>query len=75
MIHTICPRSIDQFFIVTYYIKWVTTCTDSIYRTSEKFPIFLERVATLKLTRLLRHILDSFGNNNEEKMHLLLTLS
>ena len=23
--HTICPRSSDPFYIVTYYIKWVTT--------------------------------------------------
>jgi len=23
--HTICPRSNDPFFIVTYYIKWATT--------------------------------------------------
>ena len=27
-IHTVCPRSSDPFFIVTYYIKWVTTWTD-----------------------------------------------
>ena len=23
--HTICPRSSDPFYIVTYYMKWVTT--------------------------------------------------
>ena len=23
--HTVCPRSSDPFYIVTYYIKWVTT--------------------------------------------------
>ena len=22
--HTVCPRSSDSFFVVTYYIKWVT---------------------------------------------------
>ena len=22
--HTVCPRSSDPFYIVTYYIKWVT---------------------------------------------------
>ena len=22
---TVCPRSSDPFYIVTYYIKWVTT--------------------------------------------------
>ena len=22
---TVCPRSSDKFYIVTYYIKWVTT--------------------------------------------------
>ena len=30
IIHTACPRNSDQFYIVTYYIKWVTTSwTDS----------------------------------------------
>ena len=24
-IHTVCPRSIDPFYLVTYCIKWVTT--------------------------------------------------
>ena len=23
-IHTVCPRSSDPFYIVSYYIKWVT---------------------------------------------------
>jgi len=28
--NTVCPRSSDQFYVVTYYIKWVTTSwTDS----------------------------------------------
>ena len=22
---TVCPRSIDPFYVITYYIKWVTT--------------------------------------------------
>ena len=22
---TVCPRSSDPFYVVTYYIKWVTT--------------------------------------------------
>ena len=25
LIHTVCPRSSDPFYIVTNYIKWVTT--------------------------------------------------
>ena len=25
IMHTICPRSIDPFYIVTNYIKWVKT--------------------------------------------------
>ena len=25
MVPTVCPRSSDQFYVVTYYIKWVTT--------------------------------------------------
>ena len=25
MIMTVCPRSRDPFYIVSYYIKWVTT--------------------------------------------------
>ena len=24
-VHTVCPRSSDPFYTVTYYIKWVTT--------------------------------------------------
>ena len=29
-VYTVCPRSSDPFYIVTYYIKWVTTSwTDS----------------------------------------------
>ena len=28
---TVCPRSLDQFYIVSYYMKWVNTSwTDSI---------------------------------------------
>ena len=35
---TICPRSIDPFYIVTYYIKWVTTFwTDSTYYFNVKY--------------------------------------
>ena len=31
--YTVCPRSSDQFYVVTYYIKWVTTSwTHSIIR-------------------------------------------
>ena len=25
VVHTACPRSSDLFYIITYYIKWVTT--------------------------------------------------
>ena len=25
MLGTVCPRSSDPFYVVTYYIKWVTT--------------------------------------------------
>ena len=29
MIATVCPRSSDTFYVVTYYVKWVTTsCAD-----------------------------------------------
>ena len=24
-VHTVCPRSLDQLYVVTYYIKWVNT--------------------------------------------------
>ena len=31
MQYTICPRSSDPFYVVTYYIKWViTSCIDGI---------------------------------------------
>ena len=34
-LHTVCPRSSDPFYIVTYYIKWVTTSwTDGIVQLS-----------------------------------------
>ena len=33
---TVCPRSCDPFYIVTYHIKWVTTSwTDGIFDTAE----------------------------------------
>ena len=36
-IHTVCPRSSDQFYIVSYDIKWITTSwTYSIWRISLK---------------------------------------
>ena len=31
-IHTVCPKNIDLFYVVTYYLKWVTTSwTHSIW--------------------------------------------
>ena len=38
-ISTICPRSSDQFYIVSYYINWVTTSwTNSTYLQKMKHP-------------------------------------
>ena len=31
VLHTVCSRRSDPFYIVTYYIKWVTSLTHSIY--------------------------------------------
>ena len=33
-VNTVCPRSLDQFYIVTLYIKWVNT--SGSYSISEK---------------------------------------
>ena len=31
LVDTVCPRSVDPFYILTYYMKWVkTSCTFSI---------------------------------------------
>ena len=31
MVLTVCPRSSDPFYLVAYYMKWITTsCTYSI---------------------------------------------
>ena len=38
---TICPKSSDPFYIVTYYIKWVTTSwTHSMYRFSSSIVLY-----------------------------------
>ena len=37
IIHTVCPRSSDPFFKVTYYKKWVTTsCTDGMCKIGRR---------------------------------------
>ena len=37
--NTVCPGSSDPFYIVSYYIKWVTTSwTHSIYRSQVLLP-------------------------------------
>ena len=56
-VYTICPRSSAPFYIVSYYIKWVTTSwTHSIYLKQEKkvykidivnFPTFLRGWVTI----------------------------
>ena len=33
-IYTVCPRSSDPFYIVTYYIKWVTTFGHTVFTVS-----------------------------------------
>ena len=38
--YTICPRSSDSFFIVSYYIKWVTTSWSHISASSVKVAQF-----------------------------------
>ena len=32
--HTVCPRSFDPFYIVSYYIKWVKPDRQSMYKKS-----------------------------------------
>ena len=60
---TVCPRSSDPFYIVTYYIKWVTTSwTYSIYKClhSVFVPWYisgeLEKRVLLCIQLLLNHI-------------------
>ena len=37
--HPVCPRSIEPFYIVTYYIKWVKTSwtNSSTHAAGEKY--------------------------------------
>ena len=38
--HTVCPRSSDPFYIVTYYIEWVSTSwTDSKHNKFMALPV------------------------------------
>ena len=33
--HTVCPKSSDSFYVVNYYIKWVTTSwTYSVFQAN-----------------------------------------
>ena len=38
---TLCPRSLDQFYVVSYYVKWVKTSwiknTSKIFSVAEAF--------------------------------------
>ena len=41
-IDTLCPRTSDVFYVVTYNIKWVTTSwTHSIYIHSSLVPVYI----------------------------------
>ena len=46
IMHTVCPRNSDPFYIITYYINWVTTSwTDGIFISLdkiEKHDLFLQ---------------------------------
>ena len=47
--HTVCPGSIDPFYIVSYYIKWVTTSwTYCIFFCTSFFPHPKRRLFILK---------------------------
>ena len=45
--YTVCPESSDPFYILTYYIKWVTTSLDILYYVSKKkVPILFSKITT-----------------------------
>ena len=83
-VHTICPRSSDPFYIVSYYIKWViTSWTHSrgspVLKIWKVLVFFLEgririrvkptRILTLLL--LLPKIQKSSSNNGQLPLTLL----
>ena len=52
---TVCPRNRDPFYIVTYYIKWITTSwTDGITANV-----------------LYKHMLGTYEKKKKEKMYAL----
>ena len=45
---TVCPRSCDPFYIITYYIKWVTTSwTHSTYSKEASIHLLMARTNVL----------------------------
>ena len=51
-IFTICPRSSYPFYIVLYYIKWVTNSwTDGIYLHHDTFPLYKNMNLMLTLSK------------------------
>ena len=61
VLYTVCPRSSDQFYILTYYIKWVTTSwTDGIYTNILQTIAFNEQYGLLK-SQAFRHTFEYDG--------------
>ena len=52
---TVCPRSSDPFYMLTYYIKWVTTSGHSVSLHRTKNPL-----NSAKLERALKTALDDW---------------
>ena len=63
---TVCPRSSDQFYIVTYYMKWVTTSwTDGIcHETHHKHkPVKSDldlKISVLQYVRSVQEVVTHF---------------
>ena len=60
-LRTICPRSSDQFYVLSYYIKWVTT----FWTDGTMSPYFLFYTNQIICQQLPCNIIKQFGSNTE----------
>ena len=52
MLYTICQRSSDPFYLVSYYIKWVTTSWT--HSSTTEFENDANRPSCLKIIKFMR---------------------
>ena len=56
---TVCPRRSDPFYVVTYYIKWVTTSWTYTTKGSQKRSFFSGATSFFCSQSIIIHILRS----------------